>query len=63
MSRASREITTERIERALRDIARIVAAPGGEVYVTLFERLERDLAERQRCADAVSRARALAAAA
>lgn len=54
-------ITTERIERALRTIARIVAAPGGEVYAPIFERLERELAQRARQQDAVARARALLA--
>lgn len=52
-------ITTERIERALRDAALIVAAPGGDVYVPIFERLERELAQRQRQQDAVARARAM----
>lgn len=57
-----RAITTERIERALRDAASLVAAPGGDVYVPIFERLERELAERQNRQDAVARARALVAA-
>ena len=52
-------ITTEGIARALRDAALIVAAPGGEAYVPLFERLERELAQRARQQDAVARAKAM----
>lgn len=57
------KITTARIERALRTIARVVAAPGGETYVPIFERLESELAARQRTTDARERARAIAASA
>jgi len=53
----SRPITTERLTRALQIAARIVTAPGGEVYVAIFERLEQELAQRARASDAVSRAR------
>lgn len=53
-------VTTDRIERALRDAAIIVASPGGERYVAIFERLERELARRQTADDAVARARRLA---
>ncbi len=56
-------MNAERIERALRVAARIVARPGGEAYVPIFERLERELAERQRERGAVARARAIAGAA
>lgn len=56
-----RPITAERIERALRAVARIVARPGGEAYIPIFERLERELAERQHQQSAVARARAIAA--
>lgn len=59
MARPGQPMTTERIERALRDVAAIVAAPGGEAYVPLFERLERELAERQSRQDAIARARAM----
>lgn len=55
------QISTKRLERALRIIAGIVAAEGGEVYVPIFERLERELADRKRAQDARARARALLA--
>lgn len=58
---AGAHLTTERIERALRTVARVVAAPGGEVYAPIFERLEAELAARRRQQDAVSRARAMVA--
>lgn len=61
MSRAG--LSTERIERALATAARVVTAPGGEAYVPIFERLEREVADRRRQQDAVARARAIAAAA
>lgn len=53
-------ITTERIERGLRTIARVVAAPGGEIYLPIFERLESELADRKRIKDARTRAREIA---
>lgn len=55
-------ISDERLERALRTIAGIVARPGGETYVPLFERLESEVQKRQRAQDARARARALIAA-
>ncbi len=55
-------ITTARIERALHAAARIVAAPGGEVYAAIFERIEGELAQRASRQDAVARARAMLAA-
>lgn len=51
-----------RLERALRTCARIVAAPGGEVYVPIFERLEAEIAAHAQRQDARARARALLAA-
>lgn len=52
-------VTTERLERALRTCAQVVAQPGGETYVAIFERLEREVAERRSAQDARTRARAL----
>lgn len=40
----SSHISRDRIERALRTVAEIVARPGGEIYLPIFERLERELA-------------------
>lgn len=51
----------ERIERALHFIAAIVVEPDGEVYLPIFERLERELAEIDAKADALARARSIAA--
>lgn len=56
------KITTEQLERALRTAAGIVAAPGGEVYVPIFERLENELLARRRKNDARERARRIAVA-
>jgi hypothetical protein len=53
--------TRERIERALGFIAEIVAGPGGEAYLPIFERLERELAAIDAKADALGRARAIVA--
>lgn len=53
-------LSTERLGRALRTVARIVAGPGGEKYILLFERLESEMAARERMSDARARARALA---
>jgi hypothetical protein len=50
----------DRIEQALRFMATIVAGPDGEVYLPIFERLERELAARDAKTDALQRARALA---
>lgn len=58
---APANVSTESLERALRTIAVIVAAPGGEVYVPIFERIEAELAQRQRATDARARARQIAA--
>ncbi len=54
-------ITRSRIEQALRFVASIVAKPGGEVYLPIFERLERELAAIDKKADAIERARSLIA--
>lgn len=56
---AGEYVSTERLRRALRTMARIVAAPGGDKYAPLFERLESELAARQRTSDTVERARQL----
>lgn len=56
--RPPRKITRERVERALRICARLVAAKGGEALIPLFEQLERDLDTVTRQQD--TRARALA---
>lgn len=50
----------ERVERALRTVAALVAQPGGEVYLPIFERLERELAAIEIQDRALERARALA---
>lgn len=54
------QISTERLERALRTLAGIVAGRGGEVYVEAFETLEAEVARRRSQQDARARARALA---
>lgn len=54
-------VSTDRLDRTLRTVARIVAGPGGEKYIALFERLESEMAARERMSDARARARALAA--
>jgi len=59
MTRAAGHISTARIERALRIVARLVAAPGGEEFVPIFERVEAELAQRRRAEDVRARARAL----
>lgn len=53
-------ISDERLARALRTVAGIVASKGGDAYVPLFERLESEVEKRQRAQDARARARALA---
>jgi hypothetical protein len=53
------EITTEQLQRALRTLAKLVAGKGGEAYVPFFERIEAELAQRERVRDAKERARAL----
>lgn len=57
---ADGSVSRERIERALRFVAAIVAEPGGEVYLPIFERLERELTEIDTKADALARARSIA---
>lgn len=52
-------VTRERLERALRAIASIVAQPGGEVYVPIFERLEHELQLFNEKRAAIERARAM----
>jgi hypothetical protein len=59
--RADDPVSRERIERALRFVAAIVAEPGGEVYLPIFERLERELTDIDAKADALARARTIAA--
>ncbi len=58
----AQSITRARIENALRFIATIVAEPGGEVYLLIFERLEQELAAIDTKTDALARARAMIAA-
>lgn len=60
MTARADQISTESLERALRTAAGIVAAPGGEVYVPIFERLESELSARQRKSDARERAKVIA---
>jgi hypothetical protein len=55
----AQSITRARIERALQFIAGVVAGPGGEVYLPIFERLERELAALDTKADALARARSM----
>lgn len=57
---ANAPVSRERIERALCFVAAIVAEPGGEVYLPIFGRLERELAELDAKADALARARTIA---
>ena len=59
--RSDAPVSRERIECALRFVAAIVVEPGGEVYLPIFERLERELAEIDAKADALARARSIAA--
>ena len=58
---ANPPITRVRIERALQFMAMIVAGPDGDLYLPLFERLERELAAIDAKADALARARTIAA--
>jgi len=53
------EISTEQLQRALRTLAKIVTAPGGSAYVPFFERVETELAQRERVQGAIERARSL----
>lgn len=59
-SPACHPITRERVQRALHFVAEIVASPGGEVYLPIFERLEAELAAIDRKTDALARARSFA---
>lgn len=52
-------VTRARIERALRFMASIVAGPDGEVYLPIFERLERELAAIDAKSDSLQRARTM----
>lgn len=61
-SNVTSESTQERIERALRFMAQVVAGPDGEVYLPIFERLERELAALDAKSSALERARAMVAA-
>lgn len=56
----SSHIGRERIERALRTVAQIVSRPGGEAYLPVFERLERELAALDGQLQAIERAKTLA---
>jgi hypothetical protein len=49
-----------RLERALHIVAGIVGRPGGEIYLPIFERLERELTALDKAESALARARALA---
>ena len=60
-SNVKAEIARERIEHALWFVAKIVAEPDGEVYLPIFERLERELAAIDAKSDAMARARTLLA--
>lgn len=52
-------IMRARIEQALRFMANIVTGPDGEVYLPIFERLERELAAIDAKSDALQRARTM----
>jgi hypothetical protein len=58
-SNPSDNVSTDRLARALHTCAQVVALPGGEAYIGIFERLERDVAQRRSAQDARERARAL----
>ncbi len=53
----SGHVSTQRLQRALRTAAKLVAL--GDEFIPVFERIERELAERQKTNDAKSRAKAL----
>jgi hypothetical protein len=53
-------VDRSRLEGALRIVAAIVARPGGEIYLPIFERLERELAAFDKAETALARARAIA---
>ena len=50
------------VERALSVVAEFVAAPGGDVYLPIFIRLERELAAMRANGSALERARAMSGA-
>ena len=52
-------VAVSEIERALQVVAGIVARPGGDVYLPVFLRLERELVALRTNASAMERARAL----
>ncbi len=60
-SAAVKPVTRARIEHALQFMAAIVAAPDGDLYLPIFERLERELAAIDAKADALARARSMIA--
>ena len=51
--------TKQRLERALRIIARVVTQRGGRVYTPIYERIEAELAVYDRARDTQQRARRL----
>lgn len=53
-------VTVERIERALRFMAGVVTVPGWQIYLPIFERLERELALARSRERALARAQRLA---
>ena len=55
------EITAPRLEHALAIVAEIVTRPGGDVYLPIFERLEKELAALTKTTSALEGARAIAA--
>ena len=58
--RSAEKIDRARLERALQAVAAIVAQRGGEVYLPIFERLERELATLDKAESALARARSIA---
>ncbi len=54
-------VTRARIEKALRFMAIIVSGTDGELYLPIFERLERELAAIDVKTDALQRARSMVA--
>ena len=55
---AGGEVTVARLERALETVAVLVVED--EVYLPIFERLEKELTEARRTADTLERARSIA---
>ena len=58
---SSSPITRPRLERALAVVAEIVTRPGGDVYLPIFQRLERELATFADADSSLARAHAIAA--